>query len=201
MTLRFEFDFSQLEKMALSMGAAADQIPFALSMALNRATDITRNLLVRHTWPSSGIKVRNPAFINAALRTQEARATKGSLVTEIYDRFAASGRDAGHLMKQAKGGVRIPRGSKLAIPVSSLKSGRGVPNRLKPKVLGDKAVRKGDLLYVKERGRLKLVYVLKPATKIPKRVPFYEDYEASMSREMQRLLPLAVRHAMATRRR
>jgi len=46
-----------------------------------------------------------------------------------------------------------------------------------------------------------LLYVLKPATAIPQRVPFYEDFAASMTRELVRTIPLAVQKAMATRRR
>jgi hypothetical protein len=54
---------------------------------------------------------------------------------------------------------------------------------------------------LKKKGRLRLLYVLKHATKIPKRVPFYEDFAASMERELRRTIPLAVERAMATRRR
>ena len=81
------------------------------------------------------------------------------------------------------------------------RTSRGVPSRLRPKNLPT-AVRKGDVLYAKDRkGRLRLLYVLKPATAIPKRVPFYEDFAASMTRELVRTIPLAVQKAMATRRR
>ena len=196
MTIRFEMDFAEVERVAQSMGAAADQIPFAIATALNRSADVTRNLLIRSTWPSH-IKQRNPSFIAASLTTREARATKGSLAVEIYDRLRR-----GNLYEHAKGGVRVPRGGRLAVPVSNVPRGsRGVPQSLRPRKLAN-AVRIKDALYTRDsKGRLKLVYVLKSATKIPKRVPFYEDYAASMAREMRRTLPLAVAHAMATRRR
>jgi hypothetical protein len=66
-------------------------------------------------------------------------------------------------------------------------------------------IEKNDVLYLrvdkgKNKGRLKLMYVLKGRTPIPKRVPFYEDFAASMNRELQRTIPLAVARAMATRR-
>jgi hypothetical protein len=47
---------------------------------------------------------------------------------------------------------------------------------------------------------MKLMYVLKPATTIPKRVPFYEDFASVMQSELHRTIPLAVAKAMATRR-
>jgi len=78
---------------------------------------------------------------------------------------------------QAKGGTRTPHGgSSLAVPSSSVtRTSRGVPPGCRPKNLPT-AVRKGDVLYAKGRkGRLRLLYVLKPTTAIPKRVPFYED--------------------------
>ena len=103
---------------------------------------------------------------------------------------------------QAKGGRRVPHGgSSLAVPLSSVPKGsRGVPARLRPKNLKT-AVRKGDALYSKDKkGRLRLLYVLKKSTNIPKRVPFYEDFLTSMQREIVRTLPMAVAKAMATRR-
>jgi hypothetical protein len=103
---------------------------------------------------------------------------------------------------QAKGGERSPHGgSNLAVPASTItRTSRGVPTRLRPKNMPT-AVRKGDVLYAKDKkGRLTLLYVLKHQTKIPKRVPFYEDYANSMHRELVRTIPMAVEKAMATRR-
>jgi hypothetical protein len=143
------------------------------------------------------VQQRNQSFIAASLTTRGARATKQSMSVEIYDKL-----DRGNLQMQAKGGTRAPHGgANLAVPVSSVKrTSRGVPARLRPKNLPT-AVRKGDVLYAKDKkGKLTLLYVLKPTTKIPKRVPFYEDYAASMERELLRTIPLAVAKAMATRK-
>ena len=105
---------------------------------------------------------------------------------------------------QAKGGTRTPHaGSSLAVPSSGVtRTSRGVPSRLRPKNLPT-AVRKGDvLLYAKDRkGRPRLLYVLKPATAIPKRVPFHEDFAQSMTVELWRTISLAIEKAMATRKR
>ena len=195
--LGLEIDFAEAEKFATSIGAAADQIPFALATALNGSADVTRNLLIRQTWPGH-IHQRNSSFIAASLTTKESRATKGSLSVEIYDRL-----NRGNLMLHAQGGTRKPvRGPNLAVPASDVPRGpRGVPERMRPKNLKD-AFKIKDALYTRDRkGKLKLVYILKRTTKVPKRVPFFEDYAASMSRELHRTIPLAVEHAMATRRR
>lgn len=197
MVVKIEMDYRDLEAAALSIGAAADQIPFAISLAMNRSADVTRNLLIRSTWPAH-VHQRNASFIAASLTTRDARASKGSLSVEIYDKL-----NRGHLQMQAKGGTRTPQGgSNLAVPSSNVpRTGRGVPQRLRPKNMPT-AVRKGDVLYARDRkGRLQLLYVLKHATPIPKRVPFYEDFAMSMSRELVRTIPLAVERAMATRRR
>jgi hypothetical protein len=193
---KMEIDYSELEAAAIRIGAAADQVPYALALALNRAADVTRNLLINATWPQA-IQQRNSSFIAASLTTKDARATKQSMSVEIYDKL-----DRGNLMLQAKGGTRSPQGgSNLAVPLSNIpKTSRGVPTRLRPKNLPT-AVRKRDALYARDKkGRLTLLYILKPQTRVPKRVPFYEDYAASMYRELARTIPLAVEKAMATRK-
>ncbi|MET3996032.1 hypothetical protein ABID65_007704 [Bradyrhizobium sp. S3.9.2] len=194
---KIEFDYDQLLQQAKSIEGVADQLPYALSLAMNRSADVTRNLLIRATWPTH-VKQRNASFIAASLTTRDARASKQSLAVEIYDKL-----DRGNLQMQAKGDMRTPHGgSSLAVPVSSVPKGsRGVPARLRPKNLPT-AVRKGDVLYAKDKkGRLRLLYVLKHQTNVPKRVPFYEDFAVSMQRELERNIPLAVAKAMATRRR
>jgi hypothetical protein len=194
---KIEIDYREMEEAAVRIGAFADQVPYALSLALNRAADVTRNLLIRTTWPQH-VQQRNASFIAASLTTKDSRASKTSLSVELYDKL-----QRGNLVMQSKGGTRSPQGgSNLAVPASSVPKGaRGVPTRLRPKKLPT-ALRKGDVLYARDKkGKLTLLYVLKHQTKIPKRVPFYEDYAMSMSRELVRTIPMAVEKAMATRRR
>jgi hypothetical protein len=164
---------------------------------MNRSAEVTRSFLIKQTWPGH-IQQRNASFIAASLTTKDARASKQSLSVEIYDKL-----DRGNLQKQALGGTRSPRGgSNLAVPASTIRrTSRGVPSRLRPKNLTNAFKLKGLLFVRDKKGKAKLVYALKPATKIPKRVPFYEDFAASMQRELQRTIPLAVQQAMATRRR
>jgi hypothetical protein len=192
-----QFDYKQLEDYAQQMGARIDQIPYALSLAMNRSADVTRNLLIKSTWPTH-VQARNSSFIAASLTTRDARASKSSLAVEIYDRL-----DRGNLQMQAKGGVRTPRGgSNLAIPSSNIhRTARGVPKTLKPANLRN-SFKKNNMLFQRDsRGRARLVYTLKHTTPIPKRVPFYEDFANSMRRELTRTIPLAVAKAMATARK
>jgi hypothetical protein len=192
-------DWSDAQRVMRNLQAAEDQMPFAMALALNAATEKARKHLITETWSAAhGIKVRNPSFIAASLTTKGTRATKRQLETEIYDRL-----QRGHLVAHAKGGTRAPQGrSHMAVPVSSIvKGSRGVPQRLRPRNLPN-AVRIKDALYTRDKrsGKLKLMYVLKTRTRIPKRVPFFEDYREVMSRELRRALPIAVERAMSTRR-
>jgi hypothetical protein len=102
--IKVEFDFNELGKYASSLGARADQIPYALALAMNRSADVTRNFLIKQTWPTH-VTQRNASFIAASLTTRQARASKQSLAVEIYDKL-----DHGNLMLQSKGGVRQPKG-------------------------------------------------------------------------------------------
>ena len=193
-------DASDLKRVMTNLKAAEDQMPFAMSLALNEATRNTRKHLIGVTWPTSGVTVRNKSFIGAALVMRDTPATKRNLTTEIYDRLGRA-----NLMLHAKGGTRTAKGGRMAIPVSGTikRTARGVPDRWKPKTLGPKLFRKdsGEARYTRDgRGRLKLTYVLKTATKIPKRVRFYEDFNTVMRREVYRAIPKAVERAMATRR-
>jgi hypothetical protein len=200
--LALQIDWADAQRVMSNLKAAEDQMPFAMALALNDATEKTRKHLIGVTWPGH-VHQRNTSFIAASLTTKDARASKTSLSTEIYDRLGR-----GHLMLQAKGGVRTPRGrAHMTVPSSAIpKSSRGVPRNLRPKQLGTKLFPleggRKDLLFTRDRrsGRLKLMYVLKAATKIPKRVPFFEDYHAVMSAELMRSLPIAIERAMSTRR-
>ena len=190
-----DIDYSDFEAFAKRMNVAEDQIPFAVALAMNRSADVTRNFLIRATWPQH-VEQRNNSFIAASLTTKDARANKRSLSVEIYDKL-----DRGNLLLQAEGGTRTPHGgSSIAVPASDVpRTSRGVPQRLRPRNITN-TFKKNGVLYQRRGKRLKLIYTLKAATKLPKRVPFKEDYAASMSRELNRTLPMAFERAMATRR-
>ena len=75
---KVEIGYLNAQQVAASLGAAADQVPYALALALNRSAEVTRNLLIRQTWPGA-VHARNASFIAASLTTRESRATKSSL--------------------------------------------------------------------------------------------------------------------------
>ena len=196
--LGLSIDYSDVRRVMGNLRIAEDQIPYAMMRALNDATEITRKHLITHTWsPAHGIKPRNASFIAASLTTRGARASKTSLATEIYDRL-----NRGNLMMHAKGGTRVGRGGSIAVPVSGVPRGsRGVPERLRPRNLQN-SVRIKDAIYTRNRkGKLQLMYVLKRQAKIPKRVPFFEDYQRVMRDTLGKTIPAAVARAMATARR
>jgi len=201
MAVQVTIGADELVRYAQSLGSAIDQVPYAMSLALNTATENVRSYLIGTTWPA-GVKVRNPSFIGASLTTKGARATKYDLQTEIYDKLGR-----GNLKLHATGGARTPKGGgHLAIPSRTLmgmKGPHGVPKRLRPRnIPNDRIVFMGDKIYVRDgrSKRLQMMYVLKAQTQVPKRVRFYEDFARQMGNELVKALPAAVVKAMATRR-
>jgi hypothetical protein len=101
-TLGVDFDFSQVARRAMDLGATADQIPYIMATTLNMAAENTRSYLIETTWPSS-VTVRNRSFMNAALTSKHSRATKGDLTVEIYHKI---GRASHCMPREAPGAPR-----------------------------------------------------------------------------------------------
>jgi hypothetical protein len=192
-----QIDVRSFEAAAREIGGNLDQVPFALSQAMNDAVRKTRRKLVEQTWPNS-VHVRNERFLNAALRMSFSN--KGNLTVSIYDYLGRA-----NLPLHAKGGVRTPRG-KLAIPGTTIRGQRGprgIPEGLKPRNLPN-SFRKGDVIF-QRMGRgpnkyLRFAYLLKPSAHIPKDVPFFRDFADSIMAETARAFPERFRSAMRTRR-
>jgi hypothetical protein len=193
-----KIDTTEIEKKAADLGASLDQLPFIMSLALNKAAFAARKELVGHTWPNSIVE-RNKSFINAALRVRTS--TKNDLSVEIFDYL-----DRAQLLRHAKGGTKTPRGSQLAIPSRNVRIGsRGVVNSQRPRNLdpGKSFVRNNRIYQVVGRGKarhVKLMYFLKPSVRVPKDVPFVEDFNAVIRKEILNNLPQAVIRAMTTRK-
>jgi hypothetical protein len=193
-----DFDLSGFVRRAQELGSAADQVPFALSLAMNRAVRDTREHLIAQTWPRN-IKQRNPTFIRASLTTEWAK--KNDLEVSIYDKL-----ERGHLLLHAKGGTRQPQMGRrhLAVPSRNIRKGaHGAPKAQKPRNLRDAVVFNNIIFQQtgsKKNRKLKAMYFLKTAVRIPKRVPFFEDFADQMKQHLNQELPGAVRQAMATRR-
>lgn len=195
--IEFEFRFDDFTRMADRLGAARDQVPFAISVALNEAVEKTRSRLVRETWPRA-VTVRKTTFINAALTTRDGRATKRNLKVAITDRLGRA-----HLAVHAIGGTKQAKG-KFAVPTKAVRrTAGGVVASQRPGALARKVV-KGNLIFQAQgRGkaaRLRLMYRLMPQTRQPKDVPFIADFRQSMLDEVRASFPAAMARAMATRR-
>lgn len=190
-------DVSPFEEKVRQMGAAMDQLPFALSRALNDAADETYNALIETTW-TQAVKVRNPNFLRWALRTKFS--TKYDLTVAIYDNTPDQ---RGHLALHAEGGLKVGRG-RIAVPTGNVtKTGSGVARDQRPSALSRKVV-KGNLIFQAtgrgKRQKLKLMYVLAKQARQPKDVPFWDDFSKDMTDSAKRHFSQRVMEAMRTRR-
>lgn len=197
--LDIKFDFSQFERAVEGIGGAIEQLPYALSVAMNEAAFTTRRHLVERTWPSH-VTVRNTRFLNAALRIE--KATKNSLVVSITD-AGAPGR--ARLKQHDEGGTKLPKGSNLAIPARSSQAlGVRQGRRISPKSIPN-TFRKGDAVYQRTgkggRDGLRLLFVLKSSAKQPADVPLSKDFRDAMAAAMRDSFPKAMAKALASRRR
>lgn len=199
--MNLRFDFSDFERVARNMDAFADQIPFALSRAMNDAADDTRTKLIEETWPTH-VQARNRSFMRAALTTKGQRATKRKLQVTIYDKLGR-----GNLSLHSKGGTRQASRGTIAVPsrvVKVRRSGKGVPAGLKPRALPN-SFRKGDSIYQrmpktkKVKAHIRLMYTLKPSVRISPDVPFEADFRSTMQRRVFERFGPRIREAMKSR--
>ena len=196
--LSIKLDYRAFEKMADRVNALHNQVPYALSRAMNNAAFETRKYLADVTWPSSGMTIRNTGFMKGALRVEPSR--KDNLRVAIYD---ALGR--GNLELHAKGGTKTARGKNLAIPTKSWVryTSRGIDKAMLPRNLIANTPRRAlritnDGIYVGQGGKLHLLYRLKPTAQIKKKVNFYEDFQREMTARTTAEFPNAIADAMRT---
>ncbi len=196
----FRVDLSPLQHIAVRLGAFdRNQMPFAMAGALNAVAEIGRRTLIEDTWPRH-VTVRDANFLKAALTTRGKRATKRNLRVEVYDRLGRA-----NLTLHETGGTKKPRGKAIAVPSAALqgrRSSRGVPKGLRPRAVPNSFV-KGDVLYQRIGGKgkdrhLRLMYVLKPTTRIGARVPFHADFDGAVRRAFPGQFRTAMRRAMST---
>ena len=197
--MSLKFDFRDFERVAARLDAFADQIPYALAQSLNDGAEAARRELIETTWPSH-VKARNASFMRAALSTKGTRASKKNLRVAIYDRL-----ERASLFLHAEGGTKTPKGSALAVPSSAIADRRrstGVPKGMRPRALPNSFV-KGDSIFQRvgpKKRQLKLAYTLKPSTRIAADVPFEDDFERVMRREVSRAFGPRIKAAMETRK-
>ena len=189
-------DLSAFERRARELDGQIDQVPFALSKAMNQAARETRQKLISETWPRA-VTVRKPNFLRAALMTEWA--TKANLTVAIVDVL-----DRAHLSLHAKGGTKQGKG-RIAVPTAAVRRGAsGVARADRPRNIKRVIVR-GNLIFRAEgRGkasRLRLMFKLIPNARIKKDVPFIADFERLMTQSIRDAFPDAMAKAMASRRR
>lgn len=195
-----KFDLSDFEKQARALEAAQDQVPFALSLALNDAAFNARTVLIQKTWPEH-VTVRNKSFMNAALRV--VKSDKHNLRVEIFDRLGRA-----NLKAHADGGtIRPVKAQTLAVPPPGLfkRGPRGIPPNKRPRAIiantPKRALRiTARGIYVGKGGRLQLMYAFKPSVNQPADVPFREDFRTAMLEGVRTAFPAAMARAMRTRR-
>ena len=179
--------------------AARDQVPFALSLALNDAAYDTKAVLTNQTWPAH-VQEFNHNFISAALVIVPS--TKEDLEVAIIDRFGRA-----RLAMHETGGTKTPQKAKIAVPVEPNVKRTGSGEHPRPRDVANSFVidrGRGPVLYKrtgkgKSRG-LKLMYVLKSQVPVPAAVPFHADFNSSMIELVQASFPRAMMKAMLTRR-
>jgi hypothetical protein len=193
------FDMRSVKQVADDLKVAADQIPYAMSRALNDAAFATRDKLIS-TWPQH-VSQRNPGFIRQALRVE--KASKHDLTVRIVEQPSSVS-----LERHAEGGTKTPQHSRsLAIPPKgSVQYGpRGIRSDQRPSAIlrntPKRALRvtsKG--IFVGAHGMLHLKYTFAPSAQQPKDVPFYEVFATSMRDAVNDLLPRYLQEAMRSRR-
>jgi hypothetical protein len=198
--IELQLDLSDFEKQARRLGGAIDQVPFALSLALNQAATNARRVLVQDTWPQH-VTQRNSNFIGWSLRT--IFSTKHTLRVEIYDQTPDQ---RAHLKLHAVGGTKTAR-KRLAIPPkgSVVRTARGVRKDQKPAAIiartPKRALRitaRGILVGV--GGKLVLKYLFRQSVQQPADVPFEDAFQDAILHDVHTSFPAAMMRAMRGRR-
>lgn len=192
------FDQREFDRTARRLEVSADQVPFAISLALNKAAAAVETRLATETWPRH-TAARNRGFFKAAMDLEPA--TKRALTVRLVDRLGRS-----NLALNAKGGVARPKKGKLAIPTKAVRRGpHGVASGQKPRSIDPKRkVVKGGLIFTRvgrgKNQKLRLLYNIAASARIKKDVPLIEDWSRFMAEEVRRQIPEAMRRAMQSRR-
>ena len=197
----FKIDMHEIEQAANKIGAAQDQIPFAMSRVLNDAAFATRRVLAEETWPRH-VTQRRKNFPSVVLHVD--RSSKGHLTVAIRELEQKTP----SLQRHAKGGVKRPRGRNLAIPLKAWvqRTSQGAVRKdMSPKAIIARTPKRALRItnrgiFVGEGGRLHLRYSLKGQALQPPDVPFEKEFERSMTYAINQLFEPRMQLAMATRR-
>jgi hypothetical protein len=196
---QIKIDMKEVERAALRVGGAVDQIPYVMSNVLNTAAFLTRGSLVKETWPQH-VTQRRSNFPSAVLRVD--KATKQNLEVTIKQISGPS------LKLHAEGGTKTPfKAKSLAIPNKQWvkRTATGVRKDMTPQAIiastPKRALRVTSRgIFVAVHGRFLMRYVFKRSIKQPQDVPFYTDFASNMRWAVNQLFEPAMDAAMRTRR-
>ncbi len=190
-----------------------NQLPFAMSQALNDAAFAVRKDTIERVWPKS-VTVRNPAFLKAMLMPIKGdnRASKRKL-RAIVQNHPTGQRHRDYLQRLATGGIKTAQGRSLAIPAEDMpmRARGGVTARNRPRNALDrpKAFRQvvgGQEMILERRTKkrypLKRLYLLEqqPA-KIDQQFDFYQEASRTGQKEFTRNFKRRFENAKRTARR
>ena len=144
--MQITFDMSDVKRVADDLKVAQDQIPYAMSRAMNDAVFRTRERIVNETWPQH-VQFRRANFPSAVLHVE--RSDKHNLTVTIRE----VSNTAPNLTRHAEGGTKTPhRGRRLAIPLKGwvVYTDRGPRADMKPRAIIANTPRRA--LRITERG-------------------------------------------------
>ena len=164
-----------------------NQMPFAMSQALNDAAFETRRNTIERVWPSD-VDAKNRSFMKAAMMPIRGnnRATKKKL-RAIVQNHPTGAMHKDYLQRLAVGGLKRANGRSIAIPAQDRPPvrGRAGYNRNAPRTVLDrpKAFKQtvgGQQMILERRTKkpypLKRLYLLEQRSlNVPKQFSFYED--------------------------
>lgn len=196
------FDLSDLERYAEQLPVMVkDQIPYAISLALNEAVFNARDAEI-NMWPSY-VEQRSANFPRVALHVVEA--TKDNLEAMLIDTLHRA-----NLLQHADGGIEKPlQAARLAIPLSGKvqMTAHGPRSDQKPINLKDSFVvdrGRGPVIYARTgRGKYKKIgamYVIRDQATIKKDIPLRETFADTVREDLMRNLAAAMVKACLTRR-
>lgn len=171
-----------------------NQMPFAMAGAINDTAFEVRKDTIERGWPSD-VTVRNPRFLSAVLMPIKGgnRATKKRLVATVQN-YPEGNRNRDYLQRLAVGGMKLPRGSNIAIPARDvrMRARGGVTPANRPRNLLNRknvfrvVLKNGQPAIVrratKKRYPLQMLYLLEPNGRIRKQFDFYDDANATVRR-------------------
>lgn len=161
----------------------SDQVPYALSIALNDTAFAVRKQIVEVTF-NRDFTVRNTTFPKLLWRVDE-KANKKKLQSAVNQQ-TVGGKFHDYLERATTGGTKTPRGANIAVPISpaSVRGAKGAVRKAeKPRNLKNSYIRNVNgslILFERKRGKESVAkYVLQKSAKIQPIFRFYEDAETA----------------------